>query len=505
MIDSRSVRKTFALLKAMDGRRGLVAKVISVFALALTLATLLVPNSFAGTVNLKPGENIPAVVASSPTGTTFRFASGLYRLTTPITPVEGDVFIGAAGRTTIISGATQLKSFTEEGGRWAALLQLNHTNPVCSSGPCTCVSGFPACNLTEDLFLDNKVLQRVTELSAVASGKWYWDRNAGVIYVAGNPAGHDVEVSTASEAFVGAAGNVTINGLTIQMFAGEAIRANVEGAQDGRDWLVENCNIQGAHLAAISTGSRMRVLNNTLCGNGKLAIIGNGDSNLIQGNDICDNNYARFYGESGGAYFSGTSDLVVNGNYVHDNSGIALHTDSGCENTLYEYNHTARNNGAGIVHEISHAAIIRDNVSENDVFISTHTSPAFGSGILILASDNVQVYGNTVTNSMNGITGYQTLRVDSSGVHVLSNLSVHDNVITQQKGAASGILVYTKDSHFYPAVFTNWNNHFDYNTYCLGSSTASSFDWQLTSVPVTIWRHAYGQDAHSTLSCATKP
>ncbi|MGH9761781.1 MAG: right-handed parallel beta-helix repeat-containing protein, partial [Blastocatellia bacterium] len=404
---------------------------------------------------------------------------------------------------TIITGATQLRSFTDEGGHWVALLNLDHTNPICDAGPCTCVAGVSACNLTEDLFFDDRVFQRVSSLSAVSTGKWYWNRSTEAIYLADTPAGHDVETSTASEAFVGSAGSVTINGLVIKRFAGEAIRASSANGQDGKNWVVENCNIQGAHLAGISTGTEMKIVNNTLCDNGKLGIIGNGDSDLVQGNIICRNNYAGFYAESGGAYFSATSNLVVRSNYVYNNHSIGLHTDGSCENTLYDSNHTAGNNGAGIVHEISHAAIIRNNVSENDVFVSSHSSAGFGSGIWILASDNVEVYGNTVTNSMNGITAYQAYRYDTSGVHLLENLWVHDNVITQQKGAAGGILVYTK-AQYYPAVFTTMNNHFDNNTYCIGSSSGNYFDWQLGTVSMEVWQKTYGQDVHSTIACPAK-
>ena len=97
---------------------------------------------------------------------------------------------------------------------------------------------------------------------------------------------------------------------------------------------------------------------------------------------------------------------------------------------------------------------------------------------------------------MNGIAGYQTLRIDGNGTHILQNLAVHNNVVTQSSGAAGGILIYYKDSSYYPAVFTDWNNHWDNNTYCLSNPSANHFDWQLTQFSYAAWQKTYGQDVH---------
>jgi hypothetical protein len=465
------------------------------------MALVLPGTARAGTVNVKPGDNLPVIVSSNPAGTTFQFAAGQYRMAAPIVPLTGDVFVGAAGKTSVLTGATVVSSFAQQGSYWTAILTLDHVNPVCASGPCKCSTGFPACDLSEDLFIDNKLLQRMPALSEVAPGKWFWDRSTGVVYLVDNPTGHVVEVSTAAEAFTGVAGNVTINGLTIEKFAGQGIQARIVNSQEGHGWIVENCNIQYGHVAGISDGSQMQVLNNKICNNGKLGIEDGGTmGNLIQGNEICSNNYAGFFEDSGGAKFTVSSNLTVNNNYVHDNLGVGLHTDGGSIYITYENNHTTRNQGPAIYHEASHAATIKDNVVENDAFVSSGTSVPHGSGILIYDSDNVDVYGNTVKDSMNGIAGYQFPRTDGL---TLKNLSVHNNVITQASGAAGGILIYTKDTSFYPMVFTTWNNHWDNNTYCLSNPSAKYFDWQLTQFTYSDWQKTYGQDVHSVLSCST--
>src|SRR5207253_10084347 len=64
------------------------------FAFCFGLLLLLTPSVFAGTVTLSPGSNVPSIVQSYPSGTTFKFAAGVYRLSRPIVPKDDDIFIG---------------------------------------------------------------------------------------------------------------------------------------------------------------------------------------------------------------------------------------------------------------------------------------------------------------------------------------------------------------------------------------------------------------------------
>src|SRR5271167_3344119 len=63
---------------------------------------------YAATVNIYPGNNIPATVSSSPAGTTFVIYPGLYRLQTPIPAKNGDAFTGLSAP--VLSGARLLTS-----------------------------------------------------------------------------------------------------------------------------------------------------------------------------------------------------------------------------------------------------------------------------------------------------------------------------------------------------------------------------------------------------------
>ena len=478
-----------------------LAKQVCLFSLYFGLVLLLTPVVFAGTVNLSPGSNVPAIVQNSPSGTTFNFAAGVYRLSKPIVPKDNDVFIGASGLAATLSGSVVVSSFTQQGSYWVASLPDVYSN---SSAVASCLSGYSGCYLPEDLFFDNKVFQRLPSLSGVAPGKWYWDLSAGKVYLADSPIGHTIEVSVRSAAFAGDGTSVTIKGLVIEKFAGQAIYARVLGGQWSQNWVISGNKLRFNHLSAVVLGDGTQVLNNTICDNGKLGISGGGDRDLVENNEICRNNYAGYRQNRGGAKFDTAIDLVVRGNYVHHNQGAGLHTDSASLNTLYEYNHTTQNQGPGIDHEVSHAAIIRHNLVENDAHNPLGSTLTWGAGIWIYASDNVEVYGNTVQNSMNGIGGNQTARDDSLGTHDLTNLSVHDNSITQGTGVAAGIISNTNPL-YYPKVFTTWNNHFDNNTYCLSTPAGDHYDWKLDTVPASTWKQVYLQDVHSVWTCPAPP
>ena len=103
------------------------------------------------------------------------------------------MFVNASGAKVYISGAVIVSSFAQSGGHWVASLPYKYSNPTCSNGGCTCVTTLPGCDLSENLFLNNTIVQRVPALSQVAAGKWYWDLTAGKVYMADNPTGAEIK------------------------------------------------------------------------------------------------------------------------------------------------------------------------------------------------------------------------------------------------------------------------------------------------------------------------
>jgi hypothetical protein len=450
----------------------------------VAVATLTLAFSVAaeGSVLVKPGDNIQSLVNSYPSGTVFSLAAGTY-VRQSIVPKSGDSFIGESGA--VLNGSTTVTGFTSDGPYWVASF---HIAPVSAHG--TCLSSHPACIYPEDLFVDGTMYTRVTSLSNVTSGHWYLSYSAGKVYVGNNPAGHTVQISTARYAFYGVgASNVTIQGLTIEMYGNPAQTGAIEASQY---WTIEQNTVCYNHGAAIEASSGTHIVDNRLCYNGQEGIGANGSGLLVEGNQIDHNNTAGYlWGwEAGGAKFCYTTGLVVEENYVHDNIGAGLHTDIENSNTLYENNTTANNVVAGILHEISGSAVIRDNTSTNDGFTPQGTGLGYGGAIMVNSSNDVEIYGNTVTNGMNGIIGWQADR----GSNLLEKFYVHNNIITQTNGGtAAGIGTIAGNN----AVFTSWGNRYVQNTYILRSLGASDFAWQNRDPDVAGWR-ADGEDTTGT-------
>lgn len=137
------------------------------------------------TVVVQPGQNIQEIVVSSPEGTRFLFAPGLYRQQT-IRPKNRQQFVGQDG--VILNGAMELKSWTYESGLWR---HEDLPEPLHFRGSCD--DGGDLCGYREDLFLNDRLYRRVATLDDLGPGRWYYaDRRA---YLADDPTGHLVELA----------------------------------------------------------------------------------------------------------------------------------------------------------------------------------------------------------------------------------------------------------------------------------------------------------------------
>jgi hypothetical protein len=448
-------------------------------------------------VEVYPGANIQALVDRYSSGTVFLIQPGLYRNQT-IVPKNWDSFVGLQGA--ILSGATVITGFKFVSPFWEAVIPLVETDP--KGG---CIEGHPLCGYPEELYFDGKRFQRVPLREFLGSGRFclgYTTKTTATIFMVNNPVGHTVEITTTRHAFYGSARNVMIKGLIIEKYANHAQSGAIHAQQDpgpaSQGWIIEQNEVRYNHGTGIWSGLASHILNNKVHHNGQMGIEADYNNVLVQGNEISYNNQAGYkwgWG-AGGAGFHFTQNLIVRSNYVHDNMGPGLHTDGDNYYVTYEYNRTANNVMAGIFHEISFNAVIRYNTIDNDGFSSRGSSLWWGAGILILASSNVEIHDNTVTNSMNGIGIQQTSRGSStSGVPYLAkNISVHNNVITQRTGAAAGIV---KGQTFDNSIFTSWNNHFQSNKYELNDLDGNYYFWINQPMNPGSWKY-YKNDTQGT-------
>jgi hypothetical protein len=327
--------------------------------------------------------------------------------------------------------------------------------------------------------VDDKRIRNVASLSAMGPGTWFFDYPNHKIYLADDPTGHNVETSVTSVAFVDGPSDVTIRNLIVEKYANLA-EIGAINAGPVRGWTVEGNEVRLNHGAGVAFGGvNLKVQSNNVHHNGEVGITGSGSDSVVEGNESAFNNEAGFdtaWG-GGGTKFSFTENLTVRNNFVHNNIGPGLWTDTNNVNTVYEYNHTRGNKGGGIVHEISYRAVIRYNVVEDEP-TSGPVGIWFGGGITVQNSADVAVYGNTVTNCGNGITALQANRGSNPQTgqpYLTKNFNVHDNTITQSAGEAAGIV---SDPHaFGNQIFTAWNNQYAHNTYRLLDLSGQYFDW----------------------------
>jgi len=455
---------------------------------------------------ISPGENLPQIVSAHPEGTTFCFNAGVYRMTTYMLPKSNDVFLGLSPAADL-NGSQLVTSWMQSGSYWAASNQpqlIPQTSDDCLS------STSIACQFADAVFLDNKPLNRVMSLADVVPGTFYRDYGSRQIYIADDPAGHSLEAIVCSRPFLAngtGADGVTIQGLTIEKFAGDTSGA----VQGGATWTIQGNEVRLNHGDGIYASGN--ILGNYSHDNGDFGLEGGFASTAmnVQGNEFAFNNWANFL-NGGGAKFEFATNLVVRNNYSHDNNGAGFHTDGDSAFVLYEYNHTKNNTNAGIQHEISWDAVIRYNVLEDETAVfpqyeSTSTWANYAIGIL--NSSNVQIYGNTMTNCVNGVSGVLAVRSHNSayGPHagqpyLLQNLDVHDNTFTQISNSAAGVV---KASNYDNSVYTNWNNHFTNDSYILADPSGLNFTWMDSSgkhayaaYTWTQWQ-SFGNDAQGTL------
>jgi Bacterial Ig domain/Right handed beta helix region len=465
----------------------------------------------AGTVDILPGANLPALVNAAPAGTTFIIHPGTYRLASPIVPKNGDIFSGQAGA--ILSGARLLTTFTASGSYHMVTGQTQQGRVTIDNSICD--TGYPRCNYPEDLFFDNKPLIHMDSLGGVAAGKWFFDYTANIIYFADSPTGHTVETSVQPAAFQGTANNVTIQGLIIEKFAAPVMTGAISGAgtafgnpASGANWVIQNNEIRYNHADGIRINFGFKVNSNKIHDNGNLAIgggVGGGNADgtgtqqsniVIQGNEMFNNNYAHFkphYGAGGSKFFMSRG-MVFRNNYVHNNLGVAMHLDTGNYGALYDGNTVADNSDEGIMHEISFAATVRNNkLLRNGYIYPDGSFWLYAANLLSATSQSVTAYCNTVEVAAEGGNGINILTQHRTGyIPSISNYYHHNTVVfdgnSGNTGGARG-----------DATITNFfsSNKFDYNTYHMPLLTRKAFAWN-DKMNTFAQFQAAGQEVHGT-------
>ena len=448
------------------------------------------------------------LVSRGTAGTTYVFEPGVHRLKRPITPHDGDRFLGSDGA--VLSGASEVLPSGREAGLWFI---DNLSLDISVHGVCDPSS--PRCTFRHDLFLDDAVLRHVATRQEVVPGTWFYELDTRRAFFADDPTGRRLELSFVPAAFQGTTDDVVITKLVIERFAnyaqwGAIMAERISSSHTfGERWIIASNEVRQNHGVGIRAGSGAWIVDNFIHHNGQLGVSSFGPGmTRIESNEISNNNYAGYSQgwEAGGGKFFRTDGLLVRSNFVHHNIGAGLWTDIDNVNTVYEYNIVEYNSGSGIFHEISYDAIIRFNVSNNNgVGIGDRSyAYVFGAGILVANSSFVIVHDNVVQSNWNGIVGLQQTRGDGAlgpwvlrGLHVFNNrvsMSLHVDGIdgNGHKGVAavSGVV----QDHGDGEVFREeYGNRFESNHYEVGDLDVRHFAWGNSWLVFEDWQQCAGQ------------
>jgi hypothetical protein len=426
----------------------------------------------AGAIPIQPGASIQAAVDQAGPAAVFCLKNGSHRIQA-VRPRANQRFYGESQ--TILNGSRLLTHFDREDDYWIAgdQHQLGKRSGECAKQA-------PACNLPEGLFIDDIPLVQVLAKNDVLPGRFYFDHAAGKIYFADNPLGRKVEATVAAFAFDSSEPGVLIRNLTIEKYASVAQKGAIQ-AQEADGWVVENCELRLNSAAGIAAGSGTRVRNCDIHHNGQIGITGVGQDVTIENNHIWENNTREFLTswEAGGIKLAASEGVVLRNNYVHHNAGAGIWCDIDCRDVLYEGNIAEYNRGAGIFHEISFSAVIRNNRLRHNG--RSGKAWFWSNNILIAASQDVDVYGNTLTveaGKCGIILADQGRPMKSGGTYKTRNNKVHDNDTTFEGGACAGAASDVGPDSANALTIETGNNLFDHNVYRVPQGSAPlRFAW----------------------------
>jgi hypothetical protein len=155
------------------------------------------------------------------------------------------------------------------------------------------------------------------------------------------------------------------------------------------------------------------------------------DGHQLIGNELAYNGSGEHLGSGAAGYKTVSNNLLVRGNYVHDNIGNGIWFDLDALNVLVENNVSERNVRKGIFYEVSSgSAVIRNNLVRfnNCAVVIAGCSPQSagspGGGIATNSSKNVEIYGNVLGG--NAVAGIN-FRDDAREHAPPFNISVYDN------------------------------------------------------------------------------
>jgi parallel beta-helix repeat protein len=468
-------------------------------------------------VTVDPSDNLQALVAACPGGTTFKLSAGVHH-DSVTSPKSDDVFTGVPGA--VESGAKLLTGWKVVTINSVSYWTTAGGTPLPSDpqNAVHCQANYPRCWYVQDLYFDNADRVHVGSLDRVGAGTWYYDfsgDDGGVrnnIYLSDDPTGHVVELGARMYAFY----SETASGITIQSLIIEKYAQNLQdGAVLARapDWTIQQCEVRLNHAEGLSArprnGNNAKFLNNVLHDNGQYGFgVGRVRNITVKGNTIYHNNVDHVNTDfgSGCCKVSGT-DIMISDNTVYDNLGMGLWSDAFANGVTYSNNVVYGNTGEGIRVEVSERNTITNNTVYGNGFGNPDEGNRKGPQIHYVSSSHATITGNKVTVSANSGGGifvdYNARREGcGEGCKVPMEMSISGNRITVVSPNIPAV-----QAADYSNAFDQWATDamFDQNTYCLKNTSWKIWRWGNGNPPQAIsfkeWQ-SKRQDQHAVLSAA---
>lgn len=436
-----------------------------------------------GSVKLRPRDNVQRRIDSRAPGARFCFSAGMYRITNPIRPREGDELAFLRGA--VLSGAKIVDSWSRQGSYWVADGQTQSFRPYnvpCNVNP-------PACEY-EDLFIDGVPMRRALSLSELGPRSFFFDESTDRIYLSEDPSGHLFEAPVAPVAIKSpGVSRATVVGATIQMFG-------LNGIEAAGRWMLKSNVIRYVHSHGLRVFGHVKVRRNRIRYSGNMGIFGKGDGLVFVGNELAHNNYLRF-GKSttqmwhaGAAKITESTNTIVRRNHSHDNVGDGWWFDTDNSGVEVSDNVFENNTRYGVLYEASHKASFTRNV-----FRHNGTSVQWGgAGLWVSTSQDVRIEENVFVRNVEWSLALSwTDRGVSNrfGERRLANVLVRGNrfiVASGRIGVPYGV------DEIYSA-----NNRFENNRYKVPDLGGRYWRWELSDHDWPEWQAA-GQDDGGRIS-----
>lgn len=399
-------------------------------------------------LEVEPGDDLQAAAEAAHPGATILLTAGVYR-EQQVIPRDGQRFIGEPG--TILSGARELTTdaFRQDvQGRWYVDAQeqeglrrgqVGEARPESIRNP-------------EEVFVDgDQRLAPTDDLGDLGPGTFHFDYEADRIYLGDDPRSFEIiETSTTPFAFGGTGvRGVTVENLIVEKYASPVQFGAIGGSppeQFPYDWTIRRVEARLNHGGGLGIGPGMTIEHADVHDNGQIGIIGHGEDQsndkpgysalvTIRDTRIHRNNVLGFQWrhEAGATKFKAcTSGFLFEGNWVHDNQGSGPWWDNDNYDTTVRDNLVENNLGAGIFYEISYGStsIIGNVVRGNGV-----DDEALAPGIFVSNSEGVEVRGNTVVGSPQGILGISRRDRDP----LTTDLHLEDNTVSLPPDGSTGV------------------------------------------------------------------